>query len=94
MQTNAQTNALVHTTTHMHMQHTYMHIQPHTCTHNTMCTQDGHCPLYVASQEGHDGVVEMLLQAEATVDLQDKVEIVTICSCVTCVMPCTLFTVH
>ena len=37
-------------------------------------TQDGFFPLFDASQEGHDGIVEMLLQAGATVDLQNKVE--------------------
>ena len=36
--------------------------------------QDGDCPLYFASQEGHDKTVEILLQAGATVDLQNKVE--------------------
>ena len=36
--------------------------------------QDGCFPLYIASQKGHDRVMEMLLQAGATVDLQDKVE--------------------
>ena len=46
----------------------------HTYIHITMSTQDGFFPLYVASQEGHDRVVEILLQAEATVDLQRKVE--------------------
>ena len=39
-----------------------------------MCAKDGHCPLYIASQEGHDRIVEMLLQAGATVDLQSKVK--------------------
>ena len=39
-----------------------------------MCTQDGACPLHIASQEGHDKTVEILLQAEATVDLQNKVK--------------------
>ena len=39
-----------------------------------MCTQDGYCPLQIASQNGHDRIVETLLQAGATVDLQDKVE--------------------
>ena len=39
-----------------------------------MCTQNGDGPLYIASQKSHDRVVEMLLQAGATVDLQDKVE--------------------
>ena len=32
-------------------------------------TQDGYSPLYCASQEGHDEVVEMLLHAGAKVDL-------------------------
>ena len=38
-----------------------------------MCMQDGASSLFVASQEGHDRVVEKLLQAEATVDLQEEV---------------------
>ena len=54
------------TCTFTHNHHTYIHI--------TMSTQDGYFPLYVVSQEGHDRVVEMLLQAGATVDLQNKVE--------------------
>ena len=64
----------------MHVQHTNIHVHlrtqchTHTCTHNTMCTQDGTSSLYIASQNGHDRIVEMLLQAGATVDLQDKVE--------------------
>ena len=64
------TNAHVHTTTQpcMHMQYT------HTCTPTTVCTQDGDSPLYIASQKGHDRTVEILLQAGATVDLQNKVE--------------------
>ena len=37
-------------------------------------TQDGFFLLFDASQEGHDGIVEMVLQAGATVDLQNKVE--------------------
>ena len=41
-----------------------------------MCIQDGVCPLYIASHEGHDKTVEILLQAGATVDLQNKVEII------------------
>ena len=48
--------------------HTYTHT--HTHTH----TQDGFFPLHDASQEGHEGIIEMLLQAGATVDLQTKVE--------------------
>ena len=39
-----------------------------------MCKQDGHCLLHIASQEGHNRIVEILLQAGATVDLQNKVE--------------------
>ena len=42
-----------------------MYKQPH--------TQDGSFPLISASQKGHDRVVEKLLQAGATVDLQNKV---------------------
>ena len=61
------------------MQHTNIHAYIHSTTthihaHTTMCTQDGFFPLYSASQEGHDGIVEILLQAGATVDLQNKVE--------------------
>ena len=59
-----------------------------------MCMKDGFFPLYNVSQEGHDKIVEKLLQAGATVDLQAKVKIVIICSSVTCVVPCTLFIVH
>ena len=43
-----------------------MHTQPH--------MQDGFFPLFSASQEGHDRIVEVLLQAGAAVDLQNKVE--------------------
>ena len=39
-----------------------------------MHTQDGYFPLYVASQEGHEGIMEMILQAGARLDLQTKVE--------------------
>ena len=42
--------------------------------HNTMYTQDGYCPLHVASQDGHGRIVDILLQGGATVDLQNKVE--------------------
>ena len=54
------------------MAHTNAHI--HTTIHNVMCIQDGGFPLYFASQEGHVKTVEILLQAGATVDLQNKVE--------------------
>ena len=40
-----------------------------------MYIQDGYSPLHNACQEGHDGIVEKLLQAGATVDLQTKVGI-------------------
>ena len=40
-----------------------------------MYIQEGYTPLLNASQEGHDGIVEMLLQAGASVDLQAKVSI-------------------
>ena len=58
-------------TTHIH---THTHTHTHTYTHTYTHTQDGFFPLYGASQEGYDGIVEMLLQAGATVDLQTKVE--------------------
>ena len=70
-----------HTRIHMQAYPTHAHI--HRCTytciympplHSHTHTQDGFFPLYLASQEGYDGIVEMLLQAGATVDLQTKVE--------------------
>ena len=70
--TNAHTNLLfththaIHKHVHSHNHHAYIHI--------TMSTQDGYFPLYVASQNDHYRVVEKLLQAGATVDLQNKVE--------------------
>ena len=78
----------------------YIHIPPphtHMSTPTTMCTQDGFSPLYTASQEGHDRIVEMLLQAGATVDLQTKVEncyYLFICHfwCAMCTIHCTLST--
>ena len=60
-------NALVQMHTQM-----LMYTQPH--THSTMCKQDGHCLLHIASLKGHDRIVKILLQAGATVDLQNKVE--------------------
>ena len=51
-----------------------MYTHTHNTTHTTMCIQDRHCPLYIASQKGHDKTVEILLQAGATVDLQSKVD--------------------
>ena len=73
--TNAHTIVFVHTTIHPHNTYNTHHTQlPCTHTHTTMCMQDGYFPLLIASQEDHDRVVEMLLQAGATVDLQNKVE--------------------
>ena len=63
-----------HTHTNMHVYAHKTTTHTHMCTHTTMCIQDGLFPLYVASQEGHDRSVEILLQAGATADLQDKVE--------------------
>ena len=39
-----------------------------------MCIQDGFFPLSDASQKGYDEIVQLLLQAGATVDLQNKVK--------------------
>ena len=52
--------------------HTHTHTHTHIPTH--IHTQDGFLPLVHGSQEGHDGIVEVLLRAGARVDLQDKVE--------------------
>ena len=51
-----------------------MYVHTHNTTHTTMCMQDGVCPLRIASQKGRDKTVKILLQAGATVDLQDKVD--------------------
>ena len=45
----------------------------HTNLYVQTITQDGSFPLISASLKGHDRVVEKLLQAGATVDLQNKV---------------------
>jgi len=37
------------------------------------CGQDGFFPLYVASQKGYIGIVDVLIKAGAKVDLQTKV---------------------
>ena len=62
----------------MNHNHTPTLIQspPHMHTHMHICVyiQEGYLPLHNASAEGYDGIVEMLLQAGATVDLQTKVE--------------------
>ena len=56
------------------MLHAHTHtLDTHTHTHTHKHTQDGFFPLFGASQEGHDGIVEMLLKARAVVDLKDKV---------------------
>ena len=58
------------------------------------CTQSGGFSLSFASQEGHDEIVEMLLQAGATVDLQNKVKGCYYDSSVTCSVPLAVFIVH
>ena len=69
----------------------YAHNTTHTCTHNTMWTQDEFCPLHIASQEDHGRIVEMLLQAGATVDLQNKVESYYLFFCYLC---CAMLLIH
>ena len=68
-----------------------MHIQ---MLIHTPCKQDGCFPLFSASQEGHNRIVEILLQAGATVDLQDKVE--SCCYLFICHLcsACTVFIIH
>ena len=63
-----------HINIHAHIQTQPPHTHTHTCMYTTMCTQDGFSPLFAASQKGHDRIVEILLQAGATVDLQNKVK--------------------
>ena len=66
--------------------------------HTHARTQGRSSPLLIASSKGYDGIVEMLLQAGATVDLQDKVEdcyyMIELCSSVTCSVPLAVFIVH
>ena len=38
-----------------------------------ICTQNGFTALHIASQEGHCGVVRMLLEAKADVSMKDNV---------------------
>ena len=54
---------------------TLRHARKYTCTTILTCIQDGFFPLSNASQEGYDEIVQMLLHAGATVDLQNKVRI-------------------
>ena len=44
------------------------------------CTQNGASPLYVASQEGHTEVVDMLLSSGADPNLATKVCTALVCS--------------
>ena len=83
---------MVNTHPPTHTPHSF--IYTHTHVHAHIHTQDGGTPLYGASQEGHDGIVEMLLQAGATVDLQLKVEDCYYDSTVTCSVPLAVFIVH
>ena len=65
-----------HVHSQVHKTDMYMCTRTHTCICTTIlvCIQDGFFPLSDASQEGYDEIVQMLLQAGATVDLQNKVE--------------------
>ena len=75
------TPTLIQSPPHMH---THMHTHMHICVY----TQEGYSPLHNASVEGHDRIVEMLLQAGATVDLQQKVEdCSSVVYCVHCTLP-------
>ena len=61
--------------TYMHKcTNTYRHAHEYTCTTILTCIQDGFFPLSNASQEGYDEIVQLLLQAGATVDLLNKVK--------------------
>ena len=74
--TNAHTIVFVHTTIHPHNTYNTHHTQPprmHTYTPRCARRMDSFLCM-LRAREGHDRVVEMLLQAEATVDLQTKVE--------------------
>ena len=61
----------------MYLHKWHAHIIMHMNTYMTticMCIQDGFFPLSDASQEGYDEIVQVLLHAGATVDLQNKVK--------------------
>ena len=89
--THTHTHAHTHTCTHAHAR-TCTHTHAHTHTH----TQNGSFPLYDASRKGHDKIVEMLLQAGATVDLQTKVRecYYDSTSSITCSVSLAVFIVH
>ena len=77
-----QSDTLMHSThncTHGNPMHIFLGIFTHnhhtcTCTHAAICPQNGNCPLHTASLNRHEKIVEVLLQARATVDLHNKVE--------------------
>ena len=64
-------------------------ISTHICTTILTCIQDGFFSLSNASQEGYDEIVQMLLQAGATVDLQNKVE-----NWFSCHLWCSMCSIH
>ena len=54
-----------------------MYEELHTCTISLYCflsmIQEGVSPLYMASANGHDDVIQLLLDGGARIDLPDKV---------------------
>ena len=53
-------------------------IRVHVYTPFTSYTQDGAAALYVSSQEGHVDVVRFLIEANAQVNQQTKVQIISV----------------
>ena len=60
----------------MHLQ-TVNYIRTHVRAHS--CTQCGHTALYFATSDGHEDVVELLLQAKADPNLTDMVTLTLTC---------------
>ena len=50
----------------------------HKCTHAHDCTQSGETALHDAVNQGHEDVIDMLLEANIDPDVQDKVSHMTL----------------
>lgn len=45
----------------------------HHSTNSFFCEQDGQTPVYIAAEENHSNIVQMLIQAKADIKHPDKV---------------------